>query len=69
MRLKDVIRKLNISSRCEITITYLCDEYAEGVEALKKEEWYRENKNCKVTDIYVGVSGHDVPEIIIGIDR
>ena len=69
MKLRDLINKLNENSDCEITISTLCDEYADGVELLKEEEWYIENRNCKVIDFNICFSGHCVPEIRINIER
>lgn len=69
MKLGDIINKLSEGSCCEITINTLCDEYADGVEALKQEEWYKTAKDCRVRSIFVGMSGHMVPEINITIDR
>ncbi len=69
MRLGTLINRLNEGSYCEITINTLCDEYMDGVEKLKQEEWYKKAKNCRVTSIFIGMSGHMVPEIRITIDR
>lgn len=67
MKLRDIVNKLK-GYGYEITISSLCDEYGDGVEALKQEEWYKEHCNCKVTNIYIGMSGHMVPEISIDIE-
>jgi len=69
MRLRELINKLDSNSDCEITISTLCDEYNDGVEALKNEDWYKESRDCNVESFHIGINGHCMPEICISIER
>lgn len=56
MKLRDVVNRLNNVD--VISIAGLCDEYYDGVDELKKEDWYKRARDRRVTDISVLVNGH-----------
>lgn len=66
MKLRDLINKLN-NVDC-ISIEGLCDEYYEGLDALKLENWYKKARDRKVTNISILINGHMRPEMYIDIE-
>lgn len=65
MKLGELINKMNVNRACAITISGLCEEYREGVEELKKEDWYKSHRNDRVYNYTIIINGHIEPELVI----
>ena len=64
MKLKKLVNKLGTNINARITILDVFYDYLGGVEKLKKEEFYQENKNRKVKYMDILNEGK-LPELVI----
>lgn len=68
MRLGELINKINSCYAC-ISISELCDEYRDGVDCLKCEDWYKKARGRKVRNFSViGFDQHSF-ELSIVLDN
>ena len=68
MKLREFINKINSCVAC-ISINGLCDEYRDGVDYLKCEDWYKKARDCNVKSFsIIGFDNYSF-ELIIDIDN
>ncbi len=67
MKLRELINKINSCYAC-ISISGLCDEYRDGVDYLKCEDWYKKARDRKVRNFsIIGFEQHSF-ELSIVLD-
>ncbi len=68
MKLKKLVNKLGTNIEARITILDVCEDYSGGVENLKEEKFYQENRDRKIEYVDILNEGK-LPELVIALEE
>ena len=66
MKLKKLIKKFGSNMDAKITILDVIENYNKGVEELRTEHFYQENKNRKIEYVDI-LDEEEKPELVIAL--
>ena len=66
MKLKKLIKKFGSNMDAKITILDVIENYSKGVEKLREERFYQENKNRKIEYVDI-LDEEEKPELVIAL--